>query len=103
MRISAGGSREAGNRRRTVLGKPGALITRATVCQGPMMLLTTGETVLEWRWGLFFVSIHSGKPKETLDVLHYMRFCEQVSCQTVHGQPQDWKGCASRFVPEEWG
>ena len=70
------------------------------------MLLTTGATVLEWPWGLFFfVSLYIGKANEALDALCYMQFCEQVSCQTVHGQPQDWRGCASRLVPEEfkWG
>ena len=68
------------------------------------MLLTTGATVLEWLGGYFFVvSLYNGKPNEALDALRYMRFCEQVSCQTVHGQPQDWTGCASRLVPEKWG
>ena len=67
-----------------------------------MMLLTTGATVLEWPWGLcFFVSLYNGKPNEALDALRYMRFCEQVNCQTVHGQPQDWKGWASRLVPKD--
>ena len=67
-----------------------------------MMLLTTGATVLEWPGGFFFVSLYNGKRNETLDALCYMRFCEKVSCQTVHGQPQDWKGCASRLVAGEW-
>ena len=65
--------------------------------------VTTGTTVLEWPWGLFFVSLCHGKPNKALHALRYMRVCEQVSCQTVHGQPQDYKGCASRLVPEEWG
>ena len=55
----------------------------------------------------FFVSPYNGKPNEARNALRYMRFCEQVSCQTVHGQPQDCdrKDCASRLVPEEfkWG
>ena len=33
-------------------------------------------------------------------LMHSAICCEHVSCQTVHGQPQDWKGCASRLVPE---
>ena len=68
------------------------------------MLLTTGATVLEWPGELFFCFfLYNGKPNESLNALRYMLFCEKVSCQTVHGQPQDWKGCASRLVPEEYG
>ena len=32
---------------------------------------------------VFFVSLYNGKPNEFLDALRYVRFCEQVSCQTV--------------------
>ena len=51
---------------------------------------------------VFFCSFYNAKSD---DALRYMRFCEEVSCQTVNGQPQDWKGCASRLVPKEfkWG
>ena len=52
---------------------------------------------------VFFVSLYDGKPNKALDALRYMRFCEKVSCQTVHGQHQDWKGCASRLLPEQCG
>ena len=70
-----------------------------------MMLLTTGGTVWSAHGDCFFISLYNGKPNEALDALRHMRFCEQVSCQTAHGQPQDWKGLASRLVPEEfkWG
>ena len=82
-----------------MLDKQGILTTETTVLQGPMMLLTTGATVLEWL-GDFF-SLYNGKPNEALDAFRYRRFCEKVSCQrqTVHGQPQDLS-CASRLVPE---
>ena len=86
-----------------MLEKPGTFTTRTTALHGPMMLLTTGAAVLEWPGGLFvFVYLYNGKPNEALDALRYMRFCEKVS-QIVHGQPQDWKGWASRLVSEEWG
>ena len=70
----------------------------------PERLLTTGATALDWPGGLFvFVSLYDGKPNEALDALRYMQLCKKVNCQTVHGQPQDRKGCGSRLVPEEWG
>ena len=89
----------------TVLEKPGTLTTWTTVLQGPMMLLTTGATVWSAHGDCFFISLYNGKPNEALGALRYMRFCEQVSCQIAHGQPQDWKGWASKLVPEEfkWG
>ena len=31
------------------------------------------------------ISLYNGTPNEALNALRYMRFCEQVSCQTVHG------------------
>ena len=54
---------------------------------------------------VFFVSLYNRKLNEALDALRYMRFSEQVSCQTVHGQPQDWKSCVRRLVLEDlkWG
>ena len=48
---------------------------------------------------ILFLSIMESQMK-LFDALRYMRFCEQVSCQAVHGQPQDWKVCASRLVSE---
>ena len=45
--------------------------------------------------GNVFFSLYNGMQNEALDPLRYLRFCEQVGCQTVHCQPQDWKGCAS--------
>ena len=104
IRISAGGAKEVG-KRGTVHEKPGSLTIVTTVLQESMnSQLTTGATILKWRREfVFFVSLYNGKPNEDLDALRYMRLCEKVGCQTVHGQPQDWKGCASRLVPEEWG
>ena len=68
--------------------------------------LTTGTTLLA---RVIFYSLFLSIVGILMTLLmHYaiiMRFCEKVSCQTVglHGQPQDWKCCASRLVPEEWG
>ena len=101
---SAGGTREAVNNRSNSAG--GA---RETVNNRSNSAGGTREVVYNMRISaggareVFFVSLYDGKPKEALDALLHMRFCEQVRCQTVHGQPQDWKVCASRLVPEEWG
>ena len=40
-----------------MLETPGTLTTGTTVLQGPMMLLTTGATVLEWLEDWFFFSV----------------------------------------------
>ena len=56
-----------------MLEKPGTLTTGTTALHGPMMLLTTGATVLEWPGELFvFVYLYHGKPNEDLDALRYM-------------------------------
>ena len=81
-----------------------ALETGTTVLQGPMMQQQEQHIgVAGGGGGGVVVLLYNGKPNEALDALRYIRFCKKVSCQTLHGQPQDWKGCASRLVPEEWG
>ena len=54
MRISAAGRGRLVTEGGTVVEKSGTLTTGTTVLQGPMMLLTTGATVLVWPWGMFF-------------------------------------------------
>ena len=56
----------------TVLEKPRTLTTGTTVLQGPMMLLTTGATVLKWTGGFFLFFLYDGKPNEALDALRYI-------------------------------
>ena len=70
------------------------------------------------------VTMHNGKPGESLDFIQYKSFCEKVATSKSHIQPQtlpptsaaakfhslrvyyqilQCKGTGDRFLPEEWG
>ena len=100
MRISAGGAREVGNKRRNNARKARDFDNMINSIAGAIDAGNNRRNSIVAMGITFFISLYSGKPNEALDALRYMRFCEQVSCQTVHGQPQDWTGCASRLAPK---
>ena len=103
MGISAGGAREVGNKRRNNARKARNFDNMINSIAGAIDAGNNRRNSIGVAMGIaFFISLYNGKPNEALDALRYMRFCEQVSCQTVHGQPQDWKGCASRLAPKEF-
>ena len=109
---SAGGTREAVNSRSNSAGGGGgteALSHRRNSARGAREAFNNrSNSAGGTREVVYNMRISAGgarEPNKALDALRYMWFCEQVSCQTVYGQPQDSKGCASRLVPEEfkWG
>ena len=80
------------------------------------VISAAGEQVL--------VTMHNGRPGESLDFIQYKSFCEKVATSKSHIQPQtlpptsaavkfhslhvyyqilQCKGTGDRFLPEEWG